>query len=254
VRFLEDNHPREWLSIGKTLGGAPDTAVQRPLRARATLPPSSVENRLHRARKKRNILPALLVISNKHMRNPFHKTPGRVRTAEQRSGCWRPVVLVFLCALLPVQAQALDGAFYRSLAIPGTGQAHQGHMTKAALFAGGAILSGVGLAVSAVQYNQSVDRFRNEKRALAALLDGLDSGQVASIQEINSRDAAMREALNDADTRLIWRNAFFISFVTVYALNIVDVIRNQPHDPDVALRYSLDANRERVLLTRSFRF
>ncbi len=186
------------------------------------------------------------------MRNSFHKTSGWATA--RRLARWQPVVLVSLCALLPVQALALDGAFYRSLAIPGTGQAHQGHMAKAALFAGAAVLSGVGLTVSAVQYTQAVNRFRNEKRALAALLDGLNSGQVASIEEINMRDAAMRAALDDADRRLVWRNTFLISLVSVYTLNIVDVIRNQPHDPDVALRYSIDANRERVLVTRSFRF
>ncbi|MFQ5511887.1 MAG: DUF5683 domain-containing protein [Candidatus Krumholzibacteriia bacterium] len=167
---------------------------------------------------------------------------------------WKSAVLAVLCVLLPAQALAVDGAVLRSLVIPGTGQAHQGHLTKAAVFAGVAVVSGVGLLVSGVQYNQSVTRFRNEKRAFAALQDDLNAGQIVSIDEFNTRFASMHAAFDQAHSRVQWRNAFLISLATVYVLNVADVLRNEHHDRDVALRYSIDASRERVLVARSFRF
>ena len=161
---------------------------------------------------------------------------------------------ILVAVIVPAQAVAVDGALYRALAIPGTGQAHQGHLTKAAVFAGAAVISAVGLTVATIQYNQSVNRFRQEKREFNTLQNQLNAGQVVSITELNRQFNAMNDAFDQADTRVTWRNAFLISLVSVYALNVVDVLRSEPHDPNVALRYSVDVDPERVLLTRSFRF
>jgi len=171
----------------------------------------------------------------------------------RRSGL-QLVAVILVAVMVPAQAMAVDGAFYRSLAIPGAGQAHQGHLTKAAVFAGVAVISAVGLTVASVQYNQSVDRFRQEKREFVALQDQLNAGQIVSITELNLRFNAMNASFDRADSRVTWRNVFLVSLVSVYALNVVDVLRSKPHDTSVALRYSVDVDRERVLLTRSFRF
>lgn len=223
----------------------------RGRRSRATSGPLT-RNKLRFVQEKSNILASFLVTLSEHMRHT-HGITGRGGTT-YRPPRWKSAVLAALCVLLPAQVLAVDGAVYRSLVFPGAGQADQGHLTKAAVFAGAAVISGVGLLVSGVQYNQAVTRFRNEKRAFAALQDELNAGQVVSIDAFNARFASMNQAFATADSRVRWRNAFLISLASVYALNIVDVIRNDAHDPNVALRYSIDASRERVLLTRSFRF
>ncbi len=171
----------------------------------------------------------------------------------RRSGS-RLAAAILVALIAPAQALAVDGALYRSLAIPGSGQAHQGHFPKAAVFAGAAIISAVGLTVASIQYNQSIDRFRQEKREFLALQDQLNAGQIVSINELNGRFDAMNDAFAQADSRIKWRKAFLVSLVSVYTLNVVDVLRSKQHDPNVALRYSVDVDPERVLVTRSFRF
>jgi hypothetical protein len=150
---------------------------------------------------------------------------------------------------------ALDrDAFLRSLVIPGVGQAHQGRFFSASLFGAAAVISGVGLVVSQINYNQSVDNFRQQARIYAAYQDQLDGGAIVSIESIDATFSSMQHAFDQADRRLTWRNVFLASLITTYALNLVDVVVNSPPEAEGGLSYSVDVDERRVLLVRDFRF
>jgi hypothetical protein len=165
------------------------------------------------------------------------------------------VMIAFaLAVLVPAHASADASALLRSLVIPGSGQAHQGNYARAAMFAGAAVASGVGLVVTQVIYNQSVDKYRNQKRLYLSYQTDLDAGKIVSITTIDDTYRSMQGAFNEADYRYKWRNTFLVSFIATYSLNLVDVIISRPHNADTALKYRLEADEHRVLLTRSFRF
>jgi hypothetical protein len=161
---------------------------------------------------------------------------------------------VALAVLIPTQALAKDSAVIRSLLLPGTGQAHQGNYTKAAIFAGAAIISGAGLLVSQIHYNQAVDKFDAANSTYQSLAAELNSGGIVGVGEIETTYQDMLTASDEADTRLKWRNIFLTTLIATYTLNLIDVWISKPHDPETAMRYGIEANRERVLLVRSFRF
>ena len=163
-------------------------------------------------------------------------------------------VLTLLLLWLPSQVVAVDSALWRSLIIPGAGQAHRGHYKKAALFAGVAIGTGVGLVVSHVHYNQAVDTYRAERRAYLFYPQQYQSGTIVSIDDINATYSAMQNAFEAADSRLTWRNVFLTSLISVYVLNLVDILMTDPNTVDTDPRYSFETDGHRVLLTRSFRF
>jgi hypothetical protein len=152
----------------------------------------------------------------------------------------------------PSGALAMDSAFVRSLLLPGTGQAHKGHYTKAVIFGGAAIISATGLFASQIQYNQSVDTFYDQKTTYDALAAELYGGGMVSVEDIDAAYAGMTNANDEAESRLKWRNFFLTTLVATYALNLVDVLVTKPHDPETALR--IEASPERVFLTKGFRF
>lgn len=156
-----------------------------------------------------------------------------------------------MAVLVPGQAVGQTSALWRSLLVPGTGQAHQGNYQKAALFAGAALLSGVGLFLTVVHYNQAVDRYRDSRAAYLDVENRLGQGEVVNIGEINGLFAQTESSWNDAEDRLVWRNVFLVSFIGVYALNIVDVLLSRPHDVETAGNFQIDVDRERVLVSRA---
>ena len=166
----------------------------------------------------------------------------------------RLVAILVLALLMPVQAIAKDTAFLRSALIPGTGQAHQGHLKKASLFSGAAILSATGLFVSQVHYNQAVDRMDDAIGVQASIQTRLDNNEIVSIEEIDGNFADLQSAHDESESRLTWRNTFLTALIATYALNLVDVLMSDPHDAETALRYNIETDDRRVLLTRSFRF
>lgn len=177
-----------------------------------------------------------------------------IRFDRARRLVFRTLAPVILVALLPVQAMAFDSALLRSALLPGAGQAHQGHYKKAALFAGAAIAGWTGLFVTQVHYNQSVDRLDDAVAAQAAIKKRIDAGQLVSIEEIDQNYATMQSAHDEADSRVVWRNSFLIGLTATYVLNVVDILMSTPHDTDTAMRYTIEADQRRVLVTRSFRF
>jgi hypothetical protein len=161
---------------------------------------------------------------------------------------------VALLVAFPAQAMAVDSAFIRSLLVPGTGQAHQGHYTRAAAYAGVAVLSGFGLVISQVYYNEAVDKYDAQKRIYASYDETLSEGGVVSIKDIEGTYALMQAEHDSAEKRFAWRNGFLVAFAATYAINLVDVLISKPYDADRQVPVSVEAGPGGVRITRTFRF
>lgn len=147
-----------------------------------------------------------------------------------------PAVVLLLSVLMPVQAFADNTqALLRSLIVPGSGQAHKGHYTKAAVFAGATILTGAGVFLTRIQYNQANDRYQNAKRTYLGYPDQLSGGTVISVTDINQTYSDMTTAWDDADSRYKWQRAFMVMLGVTYVVNIVDVLMSDPApaDPEI---------------------
>ncbi|HEU4366252.1 MAG TPA: hypothetical protein VFT13_12400, partial [Candidatus Krumholzibacteria bacterium] len=100
------------------------------------------------------------------------------------------VVAAFAAALFVFSAStpvlAGTGSVVRSLALPGLGQAHDGHYTRATIFATAAIVSWVGLFATQVEYARSVEKYENEKRTYLYYNDQLAAGQVIKQSDIDA--------------------------------------------------------------------
>lgn len=179
--------------------------------------------------------------------------PAAHRRGFGRRTAFRAAVLAVV-VLMPGRALAEKSALLRSLVIPGGGQVQQGHYARAAIFAGAAVISGVGLLVSSIHYNQSVNKYRQEKRVYLAYKNQLAAGQIVSIDQVNRTFNNMQSAFDQAESRFVWRTTFLVALAATYALNVVDVLVSEPHASDLAQRYTIDADRDRVMLARTFRF
>ncbi len=165
---------------------------------------------------------------------------------------WWPAVILLL--LLPAQASAVDSALMRSLLVPGLGQAHQGHYTRAAVYAGSAVLTGFGLFLSHMYYNEAVDKFHTQRDLYVSYGNTLAAGGVVSIEEIQGTYEKMQAEFNSAEDRLVWRNAFLTALVATYAINIVDVLISKPYQADKTPLLGLEVGRGNFRVTKSFRF
>lgn len=144
-----------------------------------------------------------------------------------KRGICSAVTLAMLCASVG-PALAESDALVRSILVPGTGQAQQGHYTKAAIFAGAAVVTATGWFLSQVHYNQAVMRFNDLRELYVGYPAQLQGGTVVSYSEIQETYADMQEAYDKSDDRKVWRNLFLGAFLVTYTLNIVDVILSQP--------------------------
>lgn len=136
----------------------------------------------------------------------------------------------------------------RSVLLPGLGQAHDGHYTKATIFASAAIISWVGLFGTQVEYARSVEKYENEKRTYLYYSDQLDAGGVVKQSDIDGTYDAMDQAYEDADHDEKWRNFFIGALVVTYTVNIIDIILSEPdtgevEQPAVSLEWSGDGMR-----------
>jgi hypothetical protein len=168
-------------------------------------------------------------------------------------------ILFMLCVLVPAQAFAdQTGAVWRSLLLPGAGQAHKGHYKKAAAFAGATVLSATGLLLSHVYYTQAVDRYNDLKTEYAGYESTLAGGGIVSSDDLTRTYSEMESAWNDSEDRLLWRQIFTAALLTTYALNVVDVLLTDPHeiDPDEPrqARFMLEADDTNVRVTARFGF
>ncbi len=153
-------------------------------------------------------------------------------------------------------AMAETGSVVRSVLLPGLGQAHDGHYTRATIFASAAIISWVGLFATQIEYSRSVEKYDNEKATYLAYAEQLANGQVVRQSEIQSTYDAMTGAYSEADHDENWRNFFIGALIVTYAVNIVDIIVSEPdtgeveREPATTLEWTGDGMR----LVRTIRF
>jgi hypothetical protein len=171
----------------------------------------------------------------------------------------RAVAVVTACALLAATsgpALAFESAPLRSLLMPGSGQAHNGHYTRAALFATAAIISGAGLFATQVHYDRAVDAFNDQKRVYNDYPRLLEDGNVFTQQEIDATYAALQQAEDDADSRMKWRNAFLGALIVTYTLNMIDVLVSEPDTGEIehTSGLSVEMHGQDVRVVKSFSF
>lgn len=169
------------------------------------------------------------------------------------------VLAAVMAALFVFSAAAPAGAetdsLVRSILVPGTGQAHDGHYTRATIFASAAIISWVGLFATQVEYSRSVDKYEAEKRTYLYYQDQLDAGGVVAKSDIDATYAAMDQAYSDADHDEKWRNFFIGALVVTYTVNIIDVLVSEPDTGEVEQpATSLEWRDGGMRVVRTFRF
>lgn len=142
-----------------------------------------------------------------------------------------------------------------SVLLPGAGQAHGGHYTKAALFAGAAVLSGAGLFFSQIHYNRALERYENEKRTYLDYPRLLEQSEF-SYSSIEGTYATMQTAFDDADKRAKWRNVFLGAFIATYGINLLDIILSKPDTGEIQQTppVSLEVDGGNVRLVKTFSF
>jgi hypothetical protein len=167
-----------------------------------------------------------------------------------------PVLAAVLVIVTAGPVLADSNSIARSLLVPGTGQAHQGHYTKAAIFAGAAVVSGVGLLLSQVHYNQAVMRYNDLRDIYLGYPATLEGGTTVLYSEITGTYDDMQAAWDESDSRKTWRNVFLGAFIATYALNLVDVILNKPETgerpEEATIGFQMDQHNIRVFKTFDF--
>lgn len=166
------------------------------------------------------------------------------------------LVVVTLVSAVSVPAFAFDTAVVRSMLLPGTGQAQNGHYTRAAIFATATIISAAGLLASQLQYNRAADNYNDAKRVYLHYPTTLEY-QTVKKSEIDATYATMQEAYDSADTRIAWRNSFLTALIATYALNVIDVIMSEPDTGEIDTAktgLSVEMHGTDVRLVKSFSF
>ncbi len=168
------------------------------------------------------------------------------------------VTVALMCAFtVPALAQGESTA--RSILLPGSGQAQEGHYGKAAIFAGAAVVTGVGWFLSQVHFNQAVMRYNSLREIYVSYPGQLKSGVVIPFSTITTTYEDMTSAYNISEDRQVWRNVFLVSFLVVYTVNLVDILMSKPETgertPDESagsLRFEMQG--DNVLVYKAFRF
>jgi hypothetical protein len=168
---------------------------------------------------------------------------------------WIAVIALF-AMIVPNQAAAETdtGALVRSLLLPGLGQAHQGHYTRAAVYSGVAVFSGFGILLTQVHYNESVDKYEALRDVYTGYQDQLNSGQIISIDDINSTYSQMNAEYNSAEDRLKWRNTMITVFVATYVVNLVDILISKPYEIEENEQLGLMVAPDKIMVTKTIRF
>lgn len=168
------------------------------------------------------------------------------------------VTVALICAFaVPAFAQGESTA--RSILLPGSGQASEGHYGKAVIFAGAAVVTGVGWFLSQVHYNQSVMRYNSLRDIYVSYAGQLESGTVIPASTIASTYEDMTLAYNTSDDRQVWRNVLMVSFLVVYTVNLVDILMSKPETgerttDEAAGSFGFEMQGDNVLVYKAFRF
>jgi hypothetical protein len=172
--------------------------------------------------------------------------------------CPAVTVALMIAFAAPVLADGESTA--RSILLPGSGQAQEGHYGKAAIFAGAAVVTGVGWFLSQVHYNQASMRYNDLRDIYLSYGTQLQAGNVVPYSSITSTYDDMQSAWDTAESRQTWRNVFLVSFLAVYTVNLIDILMSDPDTgekaPDEsaagALQFQMSGEDVRVFKTFSF--
>jgi hypothetical protein len=136
------------------------------------------------------------------------------------------------------------------------GQAHDGHYTRATVFASAAIISWVGLFATQIEYARSVDEYEGERSTYLAYNNQLADGMVVRQSDIESTYNAMQSAYDESDSDEKWRNFFIGALAVTYVVNIVDILVAKPDNGQVPKdpAVSLEWTGEEMRLVRTIRF
>ncbi len=167
---------------------------------------------------------------------------------------WFRAAAMAVLLVLPAQAFAVDSALVRSLIVPGLGQAQQGHYTRSAVFAGAAVVTGVGVFLSQIYYREAVNKLYADKHTYAAYEETLENDGIVSIDDMEATYESMEANFDSAENRLVWRNAFLIGFAATYAINLVDVLVSKPYDAERETRLSVEMSPAGFKVAKTFRF
>jgi len=150
---------------------------------------------------------------------------------------------------------AETGGLIRSIILPGSGQAHEGHYAKAAILAGAAIGSWVGFFATSINYNRAVESYDSKKELYQSYPAQLDKGSV-QYSDITSTYDGMVDAWNLSEDRARNKNIFAVALVATYTLNLVDILISGSDTGEVPSVSSLEVRptSDGVALVKSFNF
>ena len=163
-------------------------------------------------------------------------------------------IIIFVLLLIVAQPVLADDALFRSMLLPGSGQAEHGNYGRATLFASVAVISGVGLYISQIHYNRAAERYNDFKKTYLGYEDRLARGEIISYSELTSTYNSMQISLDNAESRYAWRNTFLVSLIGCYTLNLVDILISgrSPEEQETGL--SFEPTRDGVRVMKSIRF
>ena len=149
--------------------------------------------------------------------------------------------LVLIVLSLACEASASEEIICSAL-YPGWGQIRAGEYGRGMIFAGGELLSLVGLFISDLQYSRAVEDY-DSARVAYLTADFIDDAQLYYDR--------MREKWDDAENLQTYRKAFLGAAIGIWVINIVDMaIGDGEEPPGLSLRVDDGA----FFVTKGFAF
>jgi hypothetical protein len=156
-------------------------------------------------------------------------------------------VITMLCILMlvllsfPCETSASEKIIYSAI-YPGWGQIRAGEYGRGMIFAGGELLSLVGLFISDLQYSRAVDDYDAARAAYFA------TDYIGDAEYYYDR---MREKWDDAENLHTYRNTFLGAAIGIWVINIVDMAIGEGEQPP---GLSLSVDNGAFFVTKGFAF
>ena len=129
--------------------------------------------------------------------------------------------LLLILLSLAADTHASDKIIYSAI-YPGWGQIRSGEYGRGMVFAGGELLSLMGLFISDLQYSRAVEDYDAARAAYLA------ADYIGDAEYYYDR---MREKWDDAENLHTYRNAFLGAAIGIWVINIVDMAIGEGEEP-----------------------
>lgn len=149
--------------------------------------------------------------------------------------------LVLVVLLLVCEACASEEIIYSTI-YPGWGQIRAGDYGRGMIFAGGELMSLVGLFISDLQYSRAVENYDAARAAY------LNADYIGDAQFYYDR---MTEKWDEAENLHTYRNAFLGAAIGIWVINIVDMAIGDGEKPP---GLSLSVDNGAFFVTKGFAF